>query len=597
MFLTDYREKTEPTRRILEHLLHQTFAGEPGAAATGDSPESDLILDPNPDPETIRTVLGRYPFRDVGAAYQNLTQLAQEEVRFLSTRRCRHFLASIAPSLLWALAETPDPDMALLNLEKVTRSLGGKAVLWELFSFNPPCLKLYVDLCAWSEFLSDILINNPGMIDELLDSLVLNQPRRAEELRTELADLCKGADDLEPILHSFQDKELLRIGVRDILGMDAIQETTAALSDLAETLLVQLVGRQYQPLVERFGTPLLAPGLPGGPAPPAPPAPPGGADPPAGQPCRFVLLALGKLGGREMIYHSDLDLILIYEGDGRTVGPLVGEQAKPSCSAPAETDNAHFFTELARRTIRAASYQGPMGRLYSVDMRLRPTGRSGSLVTPLAGFRAYYGVGSAGQTGGAHLWERQVLTRARVVYGDRDFGEEVMAAVAEAVHPPVWAPAVIDEILSMRQRLECSRNKGDLKRGPGGMMDVEFLVETFQLKYGRAQPQLRQPNLWQALAALQSAGLLSAEEHRILKCGYDFLLRVQSRLRIVHNRTLDELPESAVENDKLARRLGGHLGCDASHSPPTGARLFAELEQHMGQIRSLFLRLLERQRS
>ncbi len=179
LFLADYREKTEPTHRILEHLLHQTFAGEGGQA----EPESDLILDPNPEPETIRGVLGRYPFRDPQAAYQNLTQLAQEEVPFLSTRRCRHFLASIAPSLLRALAETPDPDMALVNLEKVTRSLGAKTILWELFSFNPPSLKLYVDLCAWSQFLSEILINNPGMIDELLDSLVLNQPRTAAELR------------------------------------------------------------------------------------------------------------------------------------------------------------------------------------------------------------------------------------------------------------------------------------------------------------------------------------------------------------------------------------------------------------------------------
>src|SRR5262249_15179897 len=152
----------------------------------------------------------RYPFRDPLAAYHNLNQLAQESVPFLSTRRCRHFLASIAPRLLRALAETPDPDMALVNLEKVTASLGGKGVLWVLFSFNPPSLKLYVDLCAGSQFLSEILINNPGMIDELLDSLVLNQPRSAGELRQELAELCRNADDPEPFLHSFQDKELLR---------------------------------------------------------------------------------------------------------------------------------------------------------------------------------------------------------------------------------------------------------------------------------------------------------------------------------------------------------------------------------------------------
>src|SRR5207253_7741866 len=103
-----------------------------------------------------------------------------------------------------------------------------------LFSFNAPSLRLYVDLCSSSQFLSEILINNPGMIDELLDSLVLNQPRMPEELRQELADLCRGATDLEPILHSFQDKEFLRIGVRDILGKDAIRDTTWALSELAE---------------------------------------------------------------------------------------------------------------------------------------------------------------------------------------------------------------------------------------------------------------------------------------------------------------------------------------------------------------------------
>src|SRR5260370_3165209 len=115
--------------------------------------------------------------------------------------------------------------MALTNLEKVTDSLGAQWVLWELFSFNPQSLKLYVDLCAWSEFLSEILINNPGMIDELLDSLVLNQPRTKEELRQELADLCRGAVDSGPILHSFQDKEQMRIRVLRCLCNDDVPGT------------------------------------------------------------------------------------------------------------------------------------------------------------------------------------------------------------------------------------------------------------------------------------------------------------------------------------------------------------------------------------
>jgi glutamate-ammonia-ligase adenylyltransferase len=561
-FLRDYQEKTELTRRILDHLLHQTFAGEAGES----EPESDLILDTNPDPETIRAVLGRYPFHDVQGAYQNLAQLAQESVPFLSTRRCRHFLASIAPALLRAVADTPDPDMALVNLEKVTHSLGAKTVLWELFSFNPPSLKLYVDLCAWSQFLSEILINNPGMIDELLDSLVLNQPRTIEELRSELADLCRGAADLEPILHSFQDKELLRIGVRDILHKDSIQGTTAALSDVAEVLLEQIASRQYAPLTKRYGVPILSEGER------------------AGQPSRFVILALGKLGGREMNYYSDLDLMMVYEGDGRTQPP-------PGSSRFDRydlTDNFHFFTELAQHIIKAASYQGPMGRLYPVDMRLRPTGKSGSLVLPLSEFRRYFITqqdSTSHPEGGAQLWERQALTRARIVHGDAAFAQEVMAAVVEGAYGLTWHPEIAAEIQTMRERLQASRPPTNLKRGPGGLADVEFVVQLLQIKYGRECLELRLPNTWKALEALRRTGLLSEAEQTDMTAAYDFLLRVQNRLRIVHNRSIDDVPEAPEEIDKLARRLGYE----------TGERFRAELEQHQTRTRELFLHILKRE--
>ncbi len=569
-FLHDYHDKTEPTRRILDHLLHQTFAGEAGEA----EPESDLILDLNPDADTIRTVLGKYPFHDVMAAYQNLSLLAQESVRFLSTRRCRHFLASIAPSLLRAVADTPDPDMALLNLEKVSDKLGCKTVLWELFSFNPPSLKLYVDVCAWSQFLSEILINNPGMIDELLDSLVLNQPRSAEEVRTELAELCRGAEDLDPILHSFQNKELLRIGVRDILSKDRIQDTVAALSDLAETILERIALPPYAPLEKRFGSPTLEVGER------------------AGQRSRFVLLALGKLGGRELNYHSDLDLVLIYEGDGPTQPPP-GSNRFDRFEL---TDNFHFFTQLAQRIIRAMSYQGPMGQLYQVDMRLRPTGKSGSLVVPLSEFRRYFTacpVGEAKPESCAQLWERQALTRARVVYGDAEFGREVMSVTAEGAFGLPWRSERIDDVLAMRERLEASRGWRDLKRGFGGMVDVEFLVQMFQLKYGNRLPALRTPNIWEALEALRGVGLLNEAEYDVLRSAYDFLLQVQSRVRIVHNRSLDDIPALPDEVEKLARRLG----FEATGDRRAANRLLAELERHTAETRRLFLAILDRERS
>ncbi|MGE3805039.1 MAG: bifunctional [glutamate--ammonia ligase]-adenylyl-L-tyrosine phosphorylase/[glutamate--ammonia-ligase] adenylyltransferase [Gemmataceae bacterium] len=554
-FLRDYRFKTDLDRKILDHLLHTTFAGDHEEA----QPESDLLLDPHPDAETIRAALGRYPFKDVEAAYRNLVQLATETVPFLPALRCRHFLASIAPQLLRAVSETPDPDMALVNLEKVSASLGAKGILWELFSFNPPSLKLYVDLCAWSEFLSGILINNPGMIDELLDSLVLNQPRSAAELRAELAELCHGADDIEPILHSFQDKELLRIGVRDILGKDAIPASCAALSDLAETLLVQVAHMQDPLNRQKFGIPYLD------------------GDGPK-RVCRYAILGLGKLGGREMSYHSDLDLILVYEGDGRT-GPPAGASRFYQYQ---ETDHFEYFTQLARKIIKVLGTHGPLGQLYDVDMRLRPTGKSGSLVIPLAEFEKYY-------EEGAQLWERQALTRARVVFGDPDFGEQVMKVVARGAFGQPWRRQVAEEIADMRERLESSRSGRDLKRGFGGIVDVEFLVQLLQIRYAGADPALREPNTWKALDALHKAKLLDGDQYQTANAGFDFLRRVQGRLRIVQNRSQDELPEAADEVAKLARRLGFE-GADA------GPQFQAALEQHTTQIRELFLALIDRER-
>src|SRR5262249_27111445 len=208
------------------------------------------------------------------------------------------------------------------------------------------------------------------------------------------------------------------------------------------------------------------------------------------------------------------------------------------------TTNIHFFTELAQRIIKATSLMGPLGRLYQVDMRLRPTGKSGSLVIPLTEFRRYY------EEGGAQLWERQALTRARIVHGDAGFAGEIMAAVGEGAFGMPWGPGMAGEIEHMRMRLEASRSERNVKRGQGGSVDVEFLVQMFKLKYGRALPQLRTPNTWEAVDALRQTGLLSEQEHEALLASYDFLRRVESRLRIVHNRLLDEVPAEDDEMEK-----------------------------------------------
>jgi glutamate-ammonia-ligase adenylyltransferase len=566
-FRSDLRAKAHLNRRMLDHLLHRAFHDEGSAGA---EPETDLVLAPELDRATIEQVLGRYPFRDVAAAYRSVIELAREPVPFLSTPRCRHFLASIAPRLLRELSATPDPDMALLNLERVTASLGARGALWELFNFHPPSLKLSVELCAWSEFLSQILINNPGMIDDLMDSLVLNQPRSLASLRAELSELCRGAEDLLPILHSFKDKEVLRVGVRDILGKDSLGETTLALSDIAETVFTRIVEHEYRQLTEQFGEPLIEQGIR------------------AGQPCRLVVLALGKFGGQEVSYHSDLDVIFIYEADGQT--SIRGRRRgwEP-------TSSFHFYSELGTRIMRVAGGMGPQGRLYAIDPRLRPTGRSGSLVIPLDQFLRYYSTSEPGQpapTGTAALWERQLLTKARTVFGETEFCRTVAAAAESAAYSVHWTPEIADEFFHVRMRLEESRSESDLKRGFGGIVDIEFLVQMLQLKHGQADPSVRHPNTRIAMEKLRAAGYLDGYTHSFLVENYEFLRRVESRLRIVHNVSRDTLPDARDDLEKLARRLGYH----SSNGRSASDAFLDECERITRQTRQTFIRVLSQER-
>lgn len=531
-FEVDYRGKTSENRRILDHLLHDAF---PDNAKT--EAEVDLVLDPDPPEGRIAEVLGKYPFRDVPRAYRNLTALGEENIQFLSTRRCRHFLAAIAPRLLEAVAATPDPDSTLVNLDKVSASLGGKGVLWELFSSNPPSLRLYVELCAYSPYLCDILTSSPGMSDGLMDSLVLDKLPTPESLRDGLATLCRAAEDIDLILHSFKNDQQLRVGVRDLLGKEDIRATTAALSAIAQTCLAQIadghsVDNRH---VDKHS---------------------------GGQTGEMVILAMGKFGGREMNYHSDLDVVFLYEAEGRN------------------TTNQQFFSEWAQRIIKAAAGLGPHGRLYAVDARLRPTGKSGPLAVSLDQFARYF----AG--GGGRLWERQALCKARVVYGSDRAAEAAMAVVRAAAFDHPWNPGDADEIRKMRRRLEETASADDLKRGPGGIVDIEFLVQMLQLKHGRHNAALRTPNTLAALAALQQSGHLSAADAMLLTDGYRFLRTLEGRLRLTSDTARDKLPEDPTELAKLAHLL--------HHAD--GASLLADYRQTTRKIRRCFDRIFDAER-
>ena len=520
VFQADYRQATQLNRKILDHLLHDAFGDEEKT-----EPEVDLILDPNPIDETIGEVLGKYDFQQVSAAYRNLTSLATENIVFLSTRRCRHFLASIAPHLLQAVAATPDPDSTLVNLVKVSDSLGGKGVLWELFSFNPPSARLYVRLCASSPYLSNILMSNPGMIDELMDSLVLDRLPSLATLNATLSDLCAGAEDIELILHNFKGSQHLHVGVRDILGKEDLESTTGVLADIAEVCLQQLTMNAYHKLTKKFGEPMRSDGKE------------------SDRPCQLVTLAMGKLGGREPNYHSDLDVIFLYESEGNTVHRGRGRHGLRT------TTNQHFFSELGQHIIKSATQMGSHGRLYEVDARLRPTGRSGTLAVSFQEFSRYFSEGQG------QLWERQALCKARPISGSEASRIQAMELVRQAITEPRWDRAFATEIDHMRKRLEQTASTRNLKRGPGGTVDIEFVVQMLQLRYAQESSAILVPGTLEALSQLNSCGYLGQEDHEFLSRGYRFLRGVEARLRLMNTVARHDLPDDPVDQAKLAYLL------------------------------------------
>jgi glutamate-ammonia-ligase adenylyltransferase len=538
-FLADYRARTDLNRRILNHLLHDAFQGDHPAESDA---VVDLVLDPDPSPEWIDEALRDYPFRDRATAYRNLLALAREDFEFLSQPRCRHFLAAIAPALLRAVAATPDPDLTLTHLERVSASLGAKAILWELFSFNPPSLTLYVELCASSRLLSSILIKNPGMIDDLVDSLVADRPQPASAIRSELAELCRGAAELNPILSSFRNKEWLRIGTRDILGREPIRLVTRELADVAEAILGQVARSEW---VE------------------------GGSRDrgPAGRKAareRWAILALGKLGGREMTYHSDLDLVFLYDEPAR------GQRWSGGQS------RAQRFAQFAQRVIRALGGGEGGEPLYRVDTRLRPHGSSGPLALSLSQFRHYF-------TETARGWERLALTRARVVVATPRFAQEVMAVVRDALTRPVDGAALGAEVRGVRRRIAEARPAGDLKRGRGGLVDIEFLVQYLMLVHAADHPELIVPNIWQAIGGLRQRHAIGPDVAAELLESYSFLRSLEARMRIIHNQTSMVMPDSPEQLQRLARRSAGEGGWGF-----TVDALLALVESHSQRVRELF---------
>jgi glutamate-ammonia-ligase adenylyltransferase len=364
-----------------------------------------------------------------------------------------------------------------------------------------------------------------------------------------------GEDRLERALgevRRFKNEEVLRIAIHDIAGTVDLPEVSSQLTDVAEVCLTRCLA-----LAEEEAR---AKGW----------APPG----------RLCVVGMGKLGGRELGYHSDLDLIFLYPGG---------------------SDGSERYVRLAQRLMSFLQMPLREGRLYQIDTRLRPSGNQGALVIGAEGFARYHlgealpgGPARAGAEGPvrSQLWERQALLRARFVAGDQDLWRRIQARVLE---PAVYGrredrDALAAEIRRMRERMESelaqeSTRGANPKTGRGGLVDVEFAAQFLQLAHGHDRPDLRTTSTPDALKRLRAAGLLKEADFEALARGYEFLRRVELRLRIVHDYGVDHLPRGGPVLAQLSRRLG-YFGADP------GARFLAEYARVTAAVRQVFDRVV-----
>ena len=540
-FDADLQRHSNGTRNIFQRLFANLFPESQGAEAE----LSDLLLAPETDLTRISALLPHFGFTQADASARELVELSREPLALMAPSRTRKFFASLAPALLKALTTTGEPDEALRRFSRIAGSLGAKAVFYQMLHDNPWLLRMTVDLAAWSEYLTDILVANPGLFDELVDALRTEQSKTFSDMSAELARI-SGGGDISDTLRAYRAGELLRIGVRDLLHSASLEQTQFELSDLAESILRIQVTQAAKELRQARGDVLNS----------------------AGKPVSFAVLALGKFGGREMNYGSDLDVIYFYGEDGQTAAGL-----------PAVT----YFAELAQALTRAMGRRTTLGSLYELDARLRPNGNKGPLALSLDDFKKYWKEGQLAD------WERLALTRARFVAGDEGVGERALHMIRAAVYSPLKdTQALSKEVVNMRHRLEESADEGDLKRGRGGIMDIEFVVQYLQLIYGPAFPPLRQANTESALKQLVVFKKIAAADGQALLTAYEFLRRMENRVRVVHGLSAHRLPSTPSAIRKLALRAGFTDGAEGSAE----LQLHADFARHTANTRALFEKVM-----
>jgi len=424
-------------------------------------------------------------------------------------------IEEFAPLLEHRLAGVPDPDMALTNLLRFVEATVSRSALFSDLLVYPALCELLLVLFGSSMYLSDILVREPGLFRWLSSTDALAHGASAKALCEETARI--GSTFKEAVrrldaLRRLHRREILRIGARDLIGRAPLVETTGDLSRLADAVVEAAYEFLRADLEARFGL---------GQAPP------------------FAIVGLGKLGGRELNYSSDIDLLFVYEhecelrhGNGRVM----------SCE--------EFFNRLGEQIVVRLSEQSPEGTLYRVDMRLRPESGAGPLARSLQGYLLYY-------EARGELWERQMLLKARVVGGDRGLGEKFLQRLLPFVYPRTLLQHPAESVARIKARIEASAgDPEDVKLMRGGIRDVEFTVQTLQLLAAGKHPELRTGNTLEAIDRLVEHHELAPDEGRALREAYLLFRTLEHRLQTQLNTQTHALPRQQRQRTTLARLAG-----------------------------------------
>lgn len=522
--------------RIYRELF---YAGEDQPEDTIE-PRVRALLDDGVDSDFAKDLLEEAGFRDVEQAYESLCRLREGKYGSPMTRRVRRYFQRILPVLVQEVVSSPEPDMALNNLEEFLMRIRAHGTFYALMAENHAIVRLLISLFSTSKFLSRIFIQRPEILDSLVSSGYAVEFKSLEVLRDELTDQLKQSLDYEDRLDQlrrFRNEEFLRIALNDLRGDQLQGRTTMQLSCLAVVCLEAAVELARNELIPRFGLPYC-------------PLEHGGW-----REAEFAVLGMGKLGGMELNYHSDLDIIFIYSGQGKN-RPVKGTDPDRF----KELSNQEYFSKLAQRIISVLTLATREGRVYEIDTRLRPSGNQGPLVTSLAAYENYH-------LESAQLWERQALTKAQVVVGPPDITERIERINDQITWEKPLPKELQSEIYRLRGRMEREiaregEEQFNIKTGRGGMVDVEFLVQYMQLLYGKEVPEVRVCNTLAALHAIGEKGLLAAGVAEDLSAGYKFLRRLENKLRLVHDQSFNQISTDKASLRKLARRLGYHGSAD-----------------------------------